>query len=67
MQRIRYLEAKKASYNYNSHLFIAEEVKLWKYEIGGDRLPLEKPEVVAVMQATAKSIEFSLKGRSSIL
>jgi hypothetical protein len=62
MQKIRYLEAERASYNYNNHLFIAEEAKLWKYQMEGHSLPKQKPDLPSEIFATAESVAFSLQG-----
>jgi hypothetical protein len=61
MQKVRYLEAERACYNYNTQLFVAEEAELWKYQLEGHAPPQHKP-VNPLMRATAKSIEFTLKG-----
>lgn len=62
MQEVRYLEAKKACYNYNSQLFVAEDVFLSKYFLSGHTLPQTVGEVVPVMEGTAESVEFTIKG-----
>lgn len=62
MQRVRYLEAEKACYNYNSHLFTAEEAQLWKYQLEGHTPPDTIEGLKPLMQAQAKSVEFTLKG-----
>jgi hypothetical protein len=62
MQHVRYLEAKRASYNYNSHLFVAEDVKLWKYQLEGHAPPTTIEDRIPLMRATAHSVEFTLKG-----
>ena len=62
MQRVRYLEAEKASYNYNSHLFVAEDVTLWKYQLEGHSPPAMIENCEPLMRATAQSVEFTLKG-----
>jgi hypothetical protein len=64
MQQVRYMEAERASYNYNSHLFVAEGVKLWKYRLDGHTPPLKTLffDATPLMQATAHTVEFSLKG-----
>jgi len=61
MQKVRYLEAERASYNYNNQLFVAEEVELWKYQLEGHEPPTHFHSP-AVMHAKAQSIEFTLKG-----
>ena len=63
MQKVRYLEAERASYNYNTQLFVAEAVKLWKYQLGGHQPPDHLPKTNPLMQATARSVEFTLQGQ----
>ncbi|HEY4832460.1 MAG TPA: hypothetical protein VIH61_07885, partial [Waddliaceae bacterium] len=63
MQRVRYLEADQACYNYNSHLFVAEDVRLWKYQLEGHEPPTQFKKTHPLMHATAHSIEFSLRGK----
>jgi len=62
MQKVRYLEAQRACYNYNSHLFVAEDVKLWKYQLEGHTPPETIQGATPLMRATAHSVEFTLKG-----
>jgi hypothetical protein len=62
MQRVRYLEAERAIYNYNSHLFVAEDAKLTKYQLEGHTPPTEIKHVNPLMRMKAQSVEFSLKG-----
>jgi len=62
MQRIRYLEAERACYNYNSHLFVAEDVKLWKYQLEGHTPPTKIAHTTPLMRAIAHSVEFTLQG-----
>lgn len=62
MQRVRYLKAERASYNYSSHLFVAENVHLWKYQLEGHTPPDNIEHAKALMRATAQSVEFTLKG-----
>ena len=62
MQRVRYLEAERACYNYNSHLFVAEDAKLWKYQLEGHTPPTKITHTNPLMRATAHSVEFTLKG-----
>ncbi len=63
MQKVRYLEAVRGCYHYNTHLFVAEEVKLWKYLLEGHQPPETIDNGTPLMAATAESIEFSLKGK----
>jgi hypothetical protein len=62
MQRVRHMKAIRACYNYNTHLFVAEEVKLWKYQLPGHSPPTHIDETNPVMRATAHSVEFTLHG-----
>jgi hypothetical protein len=62
MQRVRYLEAESASYNYNTHLFVAEEAELWTFQLPGHELPKTVMGNTPILHATAQSVEFSLKG-----
>lgn len=61
MQKVRYMEGEHARYHYNSRLFIAHNVKLWKYEIEGHTPPEAQPIASSNMSATADSVEFILK------
>lgn len=58
---IRYMEAKEASYNYNTQLFVAVDVTLWKYPCKGLTLPLQPPQVRPLMKGVAESVEILLK------
>ncbi len=62
MQMVRYFEAEKASYNYNTQLFVGEVVKLWKYRLPGHTPPTSLETEFPSMQGTAKSVEFTVKG-----
>lgn len=62
MQKVRYLEAERACYHYHSHLFIAEDVKLWKFELEGHAPPESLEHQFPLMSATAQTVEFTLKG-----
>jgi hypothetical protein len=61
MQRVCYLEAEQACYNYNSHLFVAESVELWKIQLEGHMLPTEIEKKTPLLYATAGSLAFSLE------
>lgn len=63
MQVVRYLEAEKACYNYNTQLFSARVVKLWKYRLEGNEMAVEFDEKSPIMSGTAHSVEFSLQGK----
>lgn len=63
MQEVRYFEAEKASYCYNTQLFLAQNVFLKKYKIKGhDRLVSFENET-PIMSGKAESIEFTLRGK----
>lgn len=63
MQLVRYLEAEKACYNYNTQLFSARVVKLWKYRLEGHQMAIEFDEQSPIMSGTAHRVEFSLQGK----
>ena len=62
MQIIRYIEADKATYNYASQLFVAEDVKLWKYKLEGHEPPSDLSQTDFLMSGTARTVEFAFKG-----
>ena len=62
MQRVRYIEAEEACYNYNSHLFTAEKAKLWQYQLEEHTPPITIEGLTPLMQAQANSFEFTLSG-----
>ncbi len=62
MQKVRYMEGESACYHYHSHLFVAENVKLWKYQLEGHTPPETLLQGNPIMSATASSVEFILKG-----
>lgn len=62
MQKVRYMEGESACYHYHSHLFVAQNVKLWKYQLEGHIPPETFLEGSPIMSATAHSVEFILKG-----
>lgn len=62
MQEVRFLKAKKGSYNYTTGLFIAENVFLSKYHLAGHALPKTPLEMQPLMQGKAEFVEFTLKG-----
>ena len=63
MQLVRYMEAKRASYDYNTQLFVAEEVKLWRYRLEGHEPVLTLTDQEPLMSGTALSVEFTIKGK----
>ena len=62
MQLIRYMQADKATYDYASQLFVAEDVKLWKYKLEGHEPPSALEQTDFLMSGTARSVEFAFKG-----
>lgn len=60
MQTIRFLEAKRAQYSYQSGCLFAEGVKLARYSLPGNRLSESQSGAKIVMGGTADTIEFSL-------
>ncbi|MCC5832402.1 MAG: hypothetical protein JJU12_05095 [Chlamydiales bacterium] len=63
MQHIRYMEAKRASYNYNTQLFVSEEAKLWKYRLQGHDPVLSVEGETPLMSGTADRVEFTFRGK----
>ncbi|MFZ0565506.1 MAG: hypothetical protein WAM28_04905 [Chlamydiales bacterium] len=61
MQLVRYFEAEKAFYDYNTKLLVADEVKLWQYRLEGHHPPPSFKEHIPLMQGAAHSIEITLK------
>ncbi|MFN0065538.1 MAG: hypothetical protein ACKVOH_04795 [Chlamydiales bacterium] len=61
-QLVRYIEANKGCYHYNTQLFIADNVHIWTYKLEGHTLPKTFEEYTPVMAGRARSIELSLKG-----
>lgn len=65
MQRVRYLEARQARYNYHTHLFLAEDVRLWRYQYEGHEAMVDhREDAVLLMHAIAEKVEFTLEGDS---
>jgi hypothetical protein len=64
MQKVRYMEAQNSSYSYKTNLFVAEEVKLWKVQLEGHDPPAVISLANPLMAATAKRVEFTLKGNA---
>lgn len=61
MQHVRYMEAKRGCYNYNTQAFVGEEATLWKYRLEGHEPVLSFDEEIPVMTATADMIEFTFR------
>lgn len=62
MQRILYLEAVNARYDYKSERIIAEKVKLSRYVLPGSTLIVSIEGLVPTMAGEAESAEFDLAG-----
>ena len=60
MQKLRYIKAVKASYNYSTQLFTAQNVELWGYECEGQEPPPSMPLSSPQLHVLAESLEFSL-------
>ncbi len=63
MQDIRYMEAKRACYNYNTQLFVGEEARLWKYRLEGHEPVFSVKDETPLMSGTADTVEFTIKGK----
>jgi hypothetical protein len=62
MQIVRRIVADQASYNYNSHLFSAEKVLLWKYRLPGHAPVYSFEAHSPLIEAAAQNIEFVIQG-----
>ena len=60
MQKIRYLDAKKAIYYYQTDLFLAENVKISEYVVDGHYLLENPPKKEPTITGTASAVEFSI-------
>lgn len=60
MQIIRYLEAETGAFYYKKDLFVADQVRLWRYALPGHSLVKPSDTAKPFMKGNAKSIEFSL-------
>lgn len=60
-QEVCFFMAKKANHNYTSNLFVAEEVKIWKYKIPGHHLPEAIPHESPLMEGDAQELTLSLE------
>lgn len=60
-QEVEYFEANKATYNYTTNLFIAEEVRLWRYRLNGDKLPKKIENQTPLMDGFAQKVILSLQ------
>lgn len=63
MQLVRYLEAEKASYNYNTQIFVAKDVKLWRYRLEGHDPVSAFEGLSPLLSGTARTVEFNFKGK----
>lgn len=64
MQEVRYMDAKRACYNYNTQVFIAQEAKLWKYRLAGHEPILNVNNQKPTLSGVAHTVEFSIKGKN---
>lgn len=64
MQVIRRLEADTATYHYQQDLFVAENVKVLRYMIPGQKIDDEAKDPVLIMSGMAKWVEFSLNNKA---
>ncbi len=60
-QEVRYLNAKKACYNYATQLFFGEDVTICQFHLPGHILPKTIGEALPRMQGRADSVQFCLK------
>jgi hypothetical protein len=63
MQSILFLESEKASYNYKSELFTAENVKVSRYRAAGHTLDDAGNPLESLTNGIAGRVEFSLGGK----
>lgn len=63
-QRLRYLEADDATYFYNSDKFVADKVKIYRYDIPSHDIPKVIRDIKPVMSGTAESVVFSFSDRN---
>lgn len=63
MQLVRYMEANRATYNYNTQLFVAQDVKFWKYRAEGHDPLQHVIGLSPLIAGSAQTVEFSIKGR----
>ena len=61
-QVVRLLEAKEASFNYNTQVLTAADVQMWSYELPGHKPP-SSIDADPLMEGQAKTIELQLKGK----
>jgi len=62
-QKTRYLKAEQAHYNYQTHLFVADTVHLWEYQLAGHAPPSTFQGIDPQLEATAQSVEFILNAK----
>lgn len=60
MQRVRHIDAKEASYDYNKDLLSAEKVNLVRFSTEGDALRESWGEVKPTMEGEAETVFFTL-------
>lgn len=62
MQLIRFVEADKACYHYNTQLFLAEDVKISRYCVEGHTPVSSLKGAQLLMKGVAQRAEFTLQG-----
>jgi hypothetical protein len=63
-QQVRYLTALQGTYFFPSHRFLAEQVRLCFYQIGGIDLPQEMPQTPPFLRGAAREVSFSAAGKT---
>lgn len=63
MQEVRYLRAKRATYDYQTGQFTAEEASIVRFEREGHQLVESLDGVEAIITGTAHRVEFTLGGK----
>jgi len=64
MQQFRYITAEDATYNYQTGLFIADQVKIGRYSTQGHDIPPDTKNSTTLMTGEARAITFSLAGEN---
>ena len=63
MQKLRFLEAEKATYYYKTNVFVAQEVKLQRFVAKGHDLVETVEGLEPNMKGVAQAVEFTLSGK----
>lgn len=61
MQELRHLKAQKASFSYDDHSFIANQVFIFRYLAKGDTLPKLEKGLTLLMKGNAKVARFKVQ------